>query len=141
MPTAKDIAASVRARRVSAIEVARIALDRADALNPKLNAFLQVFHDRALAAAAAVDARVAAGESPPLAGVSVALKDNSCLGPDLAKAGDGRGYGGRTTAGSRILEKYESPFTATAAQRLIDAGAVIVGKTNLDEFAMGSSGE
>src|SRR5262245_65936306 len=137
MQTASEIAAAVRTRRVSALEVARAAVERAEALNPRLNAFLGIFQDKALAAAADVDARVAAGESPPLAGVSVALKDNMCLGPDLAKAGDGRGYGGRTTAGSRILEKYESPFTATAAPPLNHAGAVIAGQTNPHEFPTG----
>ncbi|MCC6660666.1 MAG: Asp-tRNA(Asn)/Glu-tRNA(Gln) amidotransferase subunit GatA [Phycisphaerales bacterium] len=128
--SATQIAADVRARRVSAAQVCRDALARIDAANPRLNAFLQVFHDRALEQARAIDARMARGEDPgPLAGVPVALKDNICL------------EWGRTTAGSRMLENYESPFSATAARRLIDAGAVIVGKTNLDEFGMGSSGE
>jgi aspartyl-tRNA(Asn)/glutamyl-tRNA(Gln) amidotransferase subunit A len=127
---AVTIARDVRARRTSATEVCRAALAAADRANPRLNAFLQVFDDRAIEQAAAIDARVARGEDPgPLAGVPVALKDNICLA------------WGRTTAGSRMLERYESPFTATPAQRLIDAGAVIIGKTNLDEFAMGSSGE
>jgi aspartyl-tRNA(Asn)/glutamyl-tRNA(Gln) amidotransferase subunit A len=118
----------------SAEQVAGEAISRAKSLNPKLNAFLQVFTDQALAAAAKVDARIAAGEKPPLAGVPVAIKDNLCL--------SSADYpGARTTAASRILEGYESPYTATAVQRLIDAGAVIIGKTNLDEFAMGSSGE
>jgi aspartyl-tRNA(Asn)/glutamyl-tRNA(Gln) amidotransferase subunit A len=94
---------------------------------------LQTFPEKTLAAAAEVDRRVAAGERLPLAGVPIAVKDNICLGPVP--------YGGRTTCASRLLEKYESPFTATAAQKLIDAGAVIVGKTNMDEFAMGSSTE
>ena len=129
-PTILDIRESVRSRRASAEQVARAALERLDAVEPELHAFLQVFHDRALQQARAVDARIAAGEPPgPLTGVPIALKDNMCLS------------WGRTTAGSRILENYESPYTATAVQRLIDAGAVIVGKTNCDEFAMGSSGE
>jgi aspartyl-tRNA(Asn)/glutamyl-tRNA(Gln) amidotransferase subunit A len=128
--TAVQIAAEVRARRASAERVCRDALARIDAANPRLNAFLQVFHERAMEQARAVDERIARGEAPgPLAGVPVALKDNICL------------EWGRTTAGSRILENYESPFSATAARRLIEAGAVIVGKTNLDEFGMGSSGE
>jgi aspartyl-tRNA(Asn)/glutamyl-tRNA(Gln) amidotransferase subunit A len=139
--TAISIREAVWGRRTSAAEVAREALGRAERLSQGLNAFVQLFPEKVRAAADGVDARVAAGEKPPLAGVPVALKDNICVGPDLAKSGDGLGYGGRTTCGSRILESYESPYTATAAQRLIDAGAVVIGKTNLDEFAMGSSTE
>ena len=84
-----------------------------------MNAFLQVLGDRAVEAARGVDERVAAGERLPLAGVPVALKDNICVGPDLLKSGDGRGYGGRTTCASRILENYESPYTATAVDASI----------------------
>ncbi len=119
---------AVRLRQVSAVEIARNALDRVASSNPDLNAFVQVFHEGALEQARAIDARLAAGESVgPLAGVPIALKDNIALA------------WGRTTCASRILENYSSPFTATSAQRLIDAGAIIIGKTNLDEFAMGSS--
>jgi aspartyl-tRNA(Asn)/glutamyl-tRNA(Gln) amidotransferase subunit A len=132
---------AVLTRKMTAAEVAKIALTRAEQHNGTLNAFLQLFPDQAVAAARDVDARVAAGEHLPLAGVPIALKDNICLGPDLTKPGDKRGYGGRTTCASRILESYESPYTATAAQKLIDSGAVVIGKTNLDEFAMGSSTE
>jgi len=104
------------------------ALERIDSLNPDLNAFTQVFRDEALARAREIDARGAAAAGP-LGGVPVAIKDNLCTTL------------GRTTCGSRFLEHYESPFNATCVQRLLDAGAVIVGKTNLDEFAMGSSTE
>ncbi|MEX2218265.1 MAG: Asp-tRNA(Asn)/Glu-tRNA(Gln) amidotransferase subunit GatA, partial [Phycisphaerales bacterium] len=125
---------AIAGRAASAEEITRAALARIDAANPALNAFLQVFHDRAMAAARDIDRRVASGETPgPLAGVPIALKDNLCVGPE-----DG---GGRTTCGSRFLENYESPFSATVVRRLAAAGAIIVGKTNLDEFAMGSSGE
>ncbi len=128
--TAGEIADAVRARSASAEEVVRAALARLDALEPKLHAFLQVFHDHAIDHARVIDSRIARGEHPGrLAGVPIALKDNMCLA------------WGRTTAGSRILENYESPFTATAVSRLLSAGAVIIGKTNCDEFAMGSSGE
>jgi aspartyl-tRNA(Asn)/glutamyl-tRNA(Gln) amidotransferase subunit A len=126
---------AVLSRRNSAVEAVRGALDAVAARNPGLNAFLDVSAERSLAAARAVDDRLAAGERPALAGVPIAIKDNMCLGPDVP------GGGGKTTAGSRILENYESPFTATAVKKLIAAGAVVVGKTNLDEFAMGSSGE
>lgn len=141
--TALEIRDAVQRGRRRAVDIARDALARAHALNPSLNAFLELFDERALTHAAWVDAHVAAGKgkSLPLAGVPVAIKDNICLGPDGHTPGDGAGYGGRTTCASRMLEHYRSPFTATAAQRLIDAGAIILGKTNLDEFAMGSSTE
>ncbi|MCZ7631851.1 MAG: amidase family protein [Phycisphaerales bacterium] len=129
-PSAVELAAAVREGRATAERSVRGALDRIDALNPRLNAFVQVFADRAIDDARAIDARVQAGERVgPLTGVPVAVKDNLCLAH------------GRTTCASRMLEAYESPFTATAVQRLIDAGAIVVGKTNLDEFAMGSSCE
>lgn len=142
-PSAHTIAESVRTRRTSAAEVTREALARMQGVEPRVRAFLQIFPEKALAHAQRIDATVAAGEgaSLPLAGVPVAIKDNICLGPDLHRAGDGLGIGGHTTCASRILEHYESPFTATAAQKLMSAGAVVIGKTNLDEFAMGSSTE
>ena len=144
--TAIEIHDAVVARKVLALEVAKTALRRTEGSNSALNAFLQTFPEKALAAAAKVDAKVAAGGGHHLrlAGVPIAIKDNMCIGPDIngdLPGGDGEGYGGRTTAGSRMLENYQSPFTATAVQRLIDAGAIIIGKTNLDEFAMGSSTE
>ncbi|MBX3358648.1 MAG: Asp-tRNA(Asn)/Glu-tRNA(Gln) amidotransferase subunit GatA [Phycisphaeraceae bacterium] len=121
---------AVRSRRLLAADAVRAALERAESLNPRLNAFLELFPGRAMDQARAIDAAIARGEDPgPLAGVPVAIKDNLCLA------------WGKTTCGSRLLERYESPYTATCVQRLIDAGAVVIGKTNLDEFAMGSSGE
>ncbi len=133
MMKAAEIAAAVQRRERSAAEFVRASLDAADRLNPTLHAFLELFHEQARQQAAEVDRRIAAGERLPLAGVPLAVKDNICLGPTP--------YGGRTTCASRFLEHYRSPFTATAAQRAINAGAVIIGKTNLDEFAMGSSTE
>jgi aspartyl-tRNA(Asn)/glutamyl-tRNA(Gln) amidotransferase subunit A len=120
---------AVLGRKASAVELARASLARIEAVNPRLNALTQVFGEEALAQAAAVDARVARGERPALAGVTVALKDNICLDYGL------------TTCGSKMLAGYRSPFAATVARRLIEAGAVIVGKANCDEFAMGSSTE
>lgn len=121
---------AIATRRMSAVESVRGSLDAIDQRDAGLRCFLQTFPDQALQHARSIDDRAARGETiGPLAGVSVALKDNICLD-----------YG-RTTCGSRMLENYESPFTATAAQRLIDAGAIIIGKSNLDEFAMGSSTE
>jgi aspartyl-tRNA(Asn)/glutamyl-tRNA(Gln) amidotransferase subunit A len=130
------------AKRETTVEaLTRASLDLAASLNPKLNAFLQLLPDHALAAARSLDARLARGESPgPLAGIPIALKDNLCLGPETDRGWE-TPYGGRTTCAARILENYESPYTATAVARLLRAGAIVIGKTNLDEFAMGSSGE
>jgi aspartyl-tRNA(Asn)/glutamyl-tRNA(Gln) amidotransferase subunit A len=129
-PTAAEIARRVRAREVSAVEVAREHLDRIARREPAVDAFLLLTPERALARAAAVDAAVAAGEPRlPLAGVPVAIKDLLDI------------EGVPTTCGSRILEGYRPPFTATVVERLEAAGAVVVGKTNMDEFAMGSSNE
>ncbi len=114
---------------VSSRELTRACLDRIAAVDPKLNAFLTITADQALAQAEDADRRRAAGETLPLLGVPLAIKDVLCL------------KGVRATAGSRILENFIAPYTATAVQRLLDAGAVILGKLNCDEFAMGSSTE
>ena len=128
--TAAEIAAGVAAGTFSATEVARAALDAIDAREPEAQAFLQVTPELALAAAARVDEARAAGRPlPPLAGVPLAVKDNMNL------------VGTRTTCASRMLESYESPYTATCVARMLDAGCLPVGKANMDEFAFGSSTE
>jgi aspartyl-tRNA(Asn)/glutamyl-tRNA(Gln) amidotransferase subunit A len=126
---ASAIAERVNTRALSATEVARDSLDRIAAVEPAVEAFLTVLGDRALARAQVVDESVARGERLPLAGVPVAIKDVLDI------------EGIPTTCGSRILEGYRPPFTATAVSRLEAAGAIVVGKTNMDEFAMGSSTE
>jgi aspartyl-tRNA(Asn)/glutamyl-tRNA(Gln) amidotransferase subunit A len=114
----------------SAVELAQSALEFAQSENLKTNAYLHFCPERALAAAERVDKKLAAGEDPgPLAGVPVAVKDVIIT------------KGVRTTCGSRLLERYIPPYDATAVVRLEQAGGVIIGKTNCDEFAMGSSNE
>jgi aspartyl-tRNA(Asn)/glutamyl-tRNA(Gln) amidotransferase subunit A len=128
--SATVIASRVRNGELSARDVVRGSLDRIAERDGSLHAFLEVFEDHAMARAAEIDAKRARGEPlGPLAGVPVAIKDNICFDH------------GKTTCASRMLEHYQSPYTATALRRLLDAGAVVVGKTNLDEFAMGSSCE
>jgi len=128
--TAIEIRNKVANREVTATAVCRAALSRAAALNPKLNIFLAVDEAGALAAAAEVDRKVAAGEpAGPLAGVPIALKDNLCT----------RNF--PTTCASRILEGWKPPYDATVVEKVKRAGAVPLGKVNMDEFAMGSSCE
>lgn len=130
MRTAVEIAAAVRAGDLRAVEAVGECLERVRAADTDIRAFLAVFDERAMERAAAVDRAREKGEPlGPLAGVPVAVKDNICLDH------------GPTTCGSRILAGYRSPFTATAVERLEQAGAIVVGKTNLDEFGMGSSSE
>src|ERR1700727_3526508 len=128
--TAAQTAAAVAAGDVSAVEVATAHLDKIAAIDPQVHAFLHVAPEEALAAARAVDERRAAGEVlGPLAGVPLALKDVFTT-TDMP-----------TTAGSRILGSWQPPYDATVTRRLREAGVVLLGKSNLDEFAMGSSTE
>jgi aspartyl-tRNA(Asn)/glutamyl-tRNA(Gln) amidotransferase subunit A len=133
MPTnwaISGIREALTAKKISARELAADYYKRIDVRNPELNAYLTLSHDRAYAQADRVDSLVAAGKLlPPLAGVPVAVKDVIST------------RGVRTTCGSKILENYIPPYDATAVQRLEAAGAVVLGKTNCDEFAMGSSNE
>jgi len=125
----KDIAAALRDRKVSAVELATESLARIDAGNPKINAFVTLDRDGALAAARAADARLAAGNGGPLTGIPLAHKDVFCT------------EGVLTTCGSKMLSNFVSPYDAHVVSLLKAAGAVMVGKANMDEFAMGSSNE
>ncbi len=129
--TAAELAGKIHSREVSAVEVARAHLDRIAAVDGDLHAFLHVAPEAALASAALVDDSLAAGTAPasPLAGVPLALKDVFTTA-DMP-----------TTAGSRILDGWRPPYDATVTSRLRAAGVTILGKTNMDEFAMGSSTE
>jgi aspartyl-tRNA(Asn)/glutamyl-tRNA(Gln) amidotransferase subunit A len=128
--TAFDLATKIKSRELSAVEVTRAHLDRIAEVDGEIHAFLYVDGERALASAARVDAKIAAGEDVgPLAGVPLALKDILTY------------IGAPTTCGSKILEGWLPPYDATVTRRLLDHDLVILGKTNLDEFAMGSSTE
>ncbi len=127
--SAAEVAREVNAGKLSAREVADATLAHVDAVDDRIGSYLTRLHELARETAQRVDARVKNGENLPLAGVPVAVKDNMCL------------TGTRTTAGSKILEHWIAPYTSTAVQRIINAGGIPIGKTNMDEFAMGSSCE
>jgi aspartyl-tRNA(Asn)/glutamyl-tRNA(Gln) amidotransferase subunit A len=128
--TAAELSDKLASREVSAVEVTRAHLDRIDAVDDRVRAFLHVANEDAVRQAEAVDTRRAAGEElGPLAGVPVAVKDLYTT------------VGMPTTCGSAILDGWMPPYESTITQRLRDAGAILIGKTNMDEFAMGSSTE
>src|SRR6202140_2244271 len=127
--TLTQLAAGLRARKFSSVELVRAYLDRIDASQAALNAFISVTREQALADAAAADRALAAGAGGALTGVPIAHKDIFCT------------QGVRTTCGSRMLDNFVSPYDATVVAKLKGAGAIMLGKTNMDEFAMGSSSE
>jgi len=127
--TLVDLAQALAARKVSSTELTRAFLARAQAMNGALNAFVTLDPDRSLAQARAADERIARGEAHPLTGIPIAHKDIFCAREWL------------TTCGSRMLSNFKAPYDAHVIARFNEAGAVILGKTNMDEFAMGSSSE
>ena len=122
-------AARLAGRDCTAVELTRAVLERIEAVDGRVRAYITVLADRAIAQAEGADRRLARGEGTPLTGIPIALKDVLCLA------------GERTTAASRILEHFVPPYSATVVERLAAEGAVFLGKTNMDEFAMGSSTE
>src|SRR5438477_3331216 len=127
--TIHESAELLRGRQASSRELSEAALERIATVDPQVNAFLTITADQGLEQADAADARLAAGERGELLGVPVAIKDVLAT------------RGAPTTCGSLMLENFVSPYEATVVRRLFDAGAVMLGKTNMDEFAMGSSTE
>jgi aspartyl-tRNA(Asn)/glutamyl-tRNA(Gln) amidotransferase subunit A len=127
--TLKQLSRALAAREISSVELARLYLDRIGNIDPKLNAFITVSPEKTLAQAAAADERLAAGNAGPLTGIPLAHKDIFCV------------KGWRTTCASKMLANFVSPYDATVIERCEAAGAVLLGKTNMDEFAMGSSNE
>jgi aspartyl-tRNA(Asn)/glutamyl-tRNA(Gln) amidotransferase subunit A len=127
--TAAELGRGLRTRQYSSVEVTRFFLDRILEANGALNAFITVTPERALADAARADASIARGEGGPLTGVPLAHKDIFCTDGVL------------TSCGSRMLSNFIAPYDATVVERLSAAGMVLLGKTNMDEFAMGSSNE
>jgi aspartyl-tRNA(Asn)/glutamyl-tRNA(Gln) amidotransferase subunit A len=124
-----ELSNALAQKRISSVELTRLFLDRAQHLNPLLNAFITLDYDKTLSQAREADDRRARGEAQPLTGIPVALKDIFCA------------KGWLTTCGSKILSNFVSPYDAHVVERLSAAGAVNLGKTNMDEFAMGSSSE
>ncbi len=125
----KDLATALGAKQISSVELTQLFLDRINRLNPEINAYITLDADRSLGQAAAADARIAQGNAGPLTGIPFAQKDIFCA------------KGWRTTCGSKMLENFIAPYDAHIISQFDAAGAVNLGKTNMDEFAMGSSNE
>ena len=125
----KELAAALAGKKISSVELTSLHLERIVRLNPQLNAFITVDPEKSLAMARAADARLARGEGGPLTGIPLAHKDIFCA------------EGWLTTCGSKMLSNFVSPYDATVIERFKAAGTVTLGKTNMDEFAMGSSNE
>ena len=125
----RQLGAALRAKKISSVELTQLYLDRIAQLNPQLNTFITVNPEMSLAQARAADERLANGDASDLAGIPIAQKDIFCA------------KGWLTTCGSKMLHNFVSPYDAHVIARFNDAGAVNLGKTNMDEFAMGSSNE
>ena len=124
-----ELAAGLRSGEFSSVELTQYFLDRIGRLDDRLNSYISVTAEQALALAQAADSRIRAGEAGLLTGIPLAHKDIFCTD------------GVRTSCGSRMLDNFIAPYDATVVRKLADAGSVVLGKTNMDEFAMGSSNE
>ena len=127
--TLKQLSTQLAGKKISSVELTQLYLDRVAALNPELNAYITVNPDMSLAQARDADAMLASGKAQPLTGIPIAQKDIFCA------------KGWRTTCGSKMLENFISPYDAHVIQQFNQSGAINLGKTNMDEFAMGSSNE
>ena len=127
--TVAQLAQGLREKRFSSVELTQHFCSRIEELDPIYNAFITLNKDAALAAAAAADQRLASDNATALTGIPIAHKDIFCT------------LGLRTSCGSRMLDNFIPPYDATVIKRFNEAGAIILGKTNMDEFAMGSSNE
>jgi aspartyl-tRNA(Asn)/glutamyl-tRNA(Gln) amidotransferase subunit A len=127
--TVKELAGQLATKKISSVELTRYFLDRVKRFNPMLNAFITVDEEKSLAQARAADQRIALGEAAPLTGIPIAQKDIFCAD------------GWLTTCGSKMLANFIAPYDAHVIEQFNKAGAVLLGKTNMDEFAMGSSNE
>lgn len=127
--TIAELAEDLHSKAFSSVELTQALLARIDSLDSQLNAFITVTSEQALAQAQAADERISAGQSNKLTGIPIAHKDIFCT------------EGVRTSCGSRMLDNFIAPYNATVVEKFVAAGLVMVGKTNLDEFAMGSSNE
>jgi aspartyl-tRNA(Asn)/glutamyl-tRNA(Gln) amidotransferase subunit A len=127
--TLKELSVALAAKKISSVELTGLFLDRIERLNPELNAFISLDRDKSLAQAHAADALLAAGNAGPLAGIPIAQKDIFCA------------QGWPTTCGSKMLANFVAPYDAHVIEQCHAAGLVNLGKTNMDEFAMGSSNE
>ena len=127
--TLSELSSAIAARKISSAELTALYLDRIEKRNPAINAFIGLDREKSLVEARAADTCLAAGKGGALTGIPIAHKDIFCI------------HGWPTTAGSKILRNFIAPYTASTIERLQGAGVVTLGKTNMDEFAMGSSTE
>jgi aspartyl-tRNA(Asn)/glutamyl-tRNA(Gln) amidotransferase subunit A len=129
LETVAGLSQQLRSRKITSVELTQLYLDRIAKHDAELNAFITIDAEKSLAQARAADERIARGHHAPLTGIPVAHKDLFCA------------KGWRTTCGSKMLENFIAPYDAHVIEQFDRAGAVILGKTNMDEFAMGSSNE
>ncbi|MDH5692286.1 MAG: amidase family protein, partial [Gammaproteobacteria bacterium] len=127
--TIAELSGELQSKRISSVEATRLFLDRIERLDKQINSYVTVCHEQALMQAQFADKELAAGRKAPLLGIPIAHKDIFCTS------------GVKTSCGSKMLDNFFAPYNATVVEKLDKSGAVMLGKTNMDEFAMGSSSE